>query len=138
MRKLYYSEWIKKNYSTYQSALANCQSACKAMVKEFPELKITNGFAHFLTCGPRAHWWLIAPDGSIVDPTAHQFPDYLGSPIMHYEEIDDDHDARKYPQQRCMNCGEYYYQKPELKGVMHTKQCERELSEWLDGSQYSN
>jgi hypothetical protein len=129
-----YKEWIDKNYPTYQSALAQCVKACKDMVIVFPELKTTNGFAHFIHCEPRAHWWCKDPEGNIVDPTAHQFPKYLGSPIMDYEEIDDNHPARMYAQAKCMNCGEYYYETPELRGVLHNKRCENEFINYLNGS----
>ena len=122
-----YKDWVNQKYPNYQSALAKCVEAVKAMAKEFPDLSITNGFAHFLTCEPRMHWWCKDTEGNIVDPTGHQYPEYLGSPIMHYEEIDDNHDARRYEQTKCMNCGEYYYVKPDLKGLIHNKKCDREF-----------
>jgi len=128
-----YKEWINKNYPDMQSALAKCKEASQKMAKVFPELRVTNGFAHFITCEPRDHWWCVDKEGNIIDPTAHQFPEYLGSPIIEYEEIDENHDARKFPKARCMNCGEYYYQKPEMKGQMHNAKCESEFINYLNG-----
>jgi hypothetical protein len=108
------------------------------MVKAFPELRKTNGFVHFhelSSVEPRAHWWLKDRAGKIVDPTAHQFPEYCGFPILRYEEIDDSHDARKFEQARCHNCGDYYYLNPEikLKGVMHNEDCNRAYVNYLNG-----
>lgn len=124
-----YNEWIKKEYPTPRSALAKCREAVNKMVDAFPELKRTNGFVYFIGHEKRMHWWCIDEGGEIVDPTAHQFIDYIGRPILFYEEIDDEHDARNFPRARCMECGEYYFQKPELKGTMHTKECEKSFME---------
>lgn len=49
--------------------------------------------------GKRAHWWLVDPDGSIVDPTASQFP---SNGIGEYVELDD---SRPQPTGMCPNCG---------------------------------
>lgn len=133
MRKEY-QDWIGLKYPKFQDALGKCVEAVKAMAKEFPELTITNGFAHFPTCGPRAHWWCKDAEGNIVDPTGHQYPEYVGSPIVDYEEIDDNHEARRYAQTKCMNCGEYYYVKPELKGLLHNEKCNQDFAASLSST----
>lgn len=123
-----YAEWIKQHYPTSREALGKCKEASHAMKAAFPELRVTNGFVHGPGFSDAMHWWCVATDGSIVDPTAIQY----GGPILH-EEIDDSHPARNFSQARCMNCGERYYATPELDGVMHTKACEREFEEYMNG-----
>lgn len=130
-----YDAWIKANYPTMESALGKCHQGVKAMKEQFPELEVTNGFVHFVTHQKRAHWWLKDAQGNIVDPTAIQYPEYMGEPITEYEEIDDSHDARKYPSVKCPNCGEYYYQKPETANCSPccTSSCYQEYVDYLNG-----
>lgn len=45
-----------------------CSQATVAMVEAFPELRRVRG--HY---DGHEHWWCVAPDGSVVDPTAAQF-----------------------------------------------------------------
>lgn len=122
-----YKQWIQDNYPTGQSAYGNCATASKSMRAAFPELRITNGFLYDAMWGERAHWWLVAPDGAVVDPTRSQFP----CP-MDYIEISDNHPERKYPKARCYHCGEYYYVMPELKGTMHTIECQNAYINYLN------
>lgn len=129
-----YKEWIRAHYSDFSSALGQCKVACQRMKDVFPELEITNGFVTLMFTREQTHWWCKDPDGNIVDPTAIQYREG-GTPIIDYEEITDDHDERKYPKTKCMNCGEYYYVKPELEGVMHTKECEKEFCAYLNGGE---
>jgi hypothetical protein len=128
-----YQAWINREYPTCESALAKCKEACHRMKEVFPELQITNGFVHFAFCEKREHWWCKNSRGDIIDPTAIQFLEYIGEPVMEYEEIAEDHDARKYPKKRCMECGECYYEKPELKGIMHNERCEKAFIKSLMG-----
>lgn len=123
-----YRAWIKATYPTTREALGECMIGAKAMGIAFPELRVTNGFVTILgDLEPRQHWWCVTPDDQVVDPTAIQYP-----LIMDYEEIDDGHPARNYRQARCHDCGEYYYETPELKGTMHTPECERAYMAYLN------
>lgn len=131
-----YKEWIDANYPTMQSALGMCRPAVIAMKEAFPELQVTNGFAHFDSfTDPRMHWWLKTEDGTIVDPTAIQYPEYIGCPISRYEEIDDTHPARRFRQTKCPNCGEYYYDTPELQkyGPCCSQACVSGYTDYLNG-----
>lgn len=121
-----YKNWIEEHYPTIGSAYGHCQEAVQLMKEAFPELEVTNGFA-ITSWGDREHWWLKDSEGNVVDPTAHQFV------LFGYEEIDDTHPARNYPRRRCMDCGEYYYQTPELDGIMHTKACEKSYAAYING-----
>ena len=97
-----YRNWIEVFYPTEKQAYANCLSATQEMVEEFPELRRVRGHYDCPIWGERAHWWCVDPDGSIVDPTAVQFPS-RGAFAASYHEA-----QRKTLVQVgvCMNCGE--------------------------------
>jgi hypothetical protein len=127
-----YKKWIRDNYPTIRETLGKCKSACEAMRLEFPELEITNGFVYLAFHEEvQTHWWCKTSDGEIVDPTSMQYTSN-GTPITHYDEITDQHDERQFEKAKCMNCGEYYYLKPELKGVMHNSICETAFINYLN------
>ena len=121
-----YQQWIETHYPTSKEAMGQCKKGCEQLKATFPELKITNGFVaifgDYVT-----HWWCVTQDGTIIDPTAVQF-----GVVLYYDEIDDDHPERLYEKKKCMNCGEYYYQTPDLRH-MHTPACEAEFTDYLNG-----
>jgi hypothetical protein len=94
-----YQEWIEANVS---EPYGKCAEATAAMLAAFPELRRVRGHYHDGFCGERAHWWLVAPDGTIVDPTHAQFPDIGGAYVEH------DPSAAE-PTGLCMTCGGYCY-----------------------------
>jgi hypothetical protein len=98
-----YQEWIDANVA---DPLGNCAKFTLAMAEVFPELKRVRGFYKCWVWGDREHWWLVDPDGSIVDPTSAQFPTKGNCP---YEELPE---GTKEPVGRCINCGEYTYDDP--------------------------
>lgn len=69
-----YQAWIDQQYPTAESARGHCAEATLAMRRAFPELTRVRGHYVCTFWGERAHWWLTAPDGRIVDPTVRQFP----------------------------------------------------------------
>lgn len=97
-----YADWIMANYPG-GSGYGKCAEATTAMVEAFPELRRVRGFYLCPGWDRREHWWLVAPDNAIVDPTAGQFPS-KGS--GDYEEWDE---SRKEPTGKCPNCGGYAY-----------------------------
>lgn len=104
-----YNDWIISNYPTPESALNNCAQACHKMKIEFPELIITNGTIQVgIEKDERSHWWLKNKNDEIIDPTAHQY-NLFDMSIVFYNEIDDDHDLRKYSLAKCINCGDKYF-----------------------------
>jgi hypothetical protein len=90
------------------------------MLVDFPHLRITRGHYLDLIWGEREHWWLVDTDGSIVDPTATQFPT-KGSSL--YRELDPN---APEPVGRCMNCGNYTYEDQ----YACSKKCAQELEEY--------
>jgi hypothetical protein len=67
------------------------------MVEAFPELIRMRGWWGWIE-----HWWCKTPDGTIVDPTRHQWP--LDRDAV-YKEFRDGVDPE--PLGKCMNCGDY-------------------------------
>lgn len=104
-----YDEWIKAYVERQpnQFVRGKCKEAVTEMIAAFPELRKAAGFAH-VTWGRDEHWWCVAPDGAIVDPTKSQFQFGV---VLQYEELDlDDPKTRDLvPIGKCANCGEYTY-----------------------------
>ena len=103
-----YDEWIKDYVAKHNDFVRGlCKQAVEDMVKAFPELRKAAGFAH-VTWGRDEHWWCVAPDGSIVDPTKSQFQFGV---VLQYEELDlNDPSTRDLvPIGKCMNCGDPTY-----------------------------
>lgn len=95
-----YAEWITENV---KDCLGMCSTWTAKLMYEFPELTRVRG--HYLCWGwgEREHWWCVAPDGSIVDPTAAQFPSK-----GHGEYVPLPENAPE-PTGMCPDCGEYVY-----------------------------
>lgn len=94
-----YAEWIVANVP---DPVGRCVEATAAMVAAFPELKRVRGHVYNVVWGEREHWWAVTPDGSVVDPTAGQFP----NGISYYEPWDE---SVPEPTGKCPNCGGYCF-----------------------------
>jgi hypothetical protein len=99
-RKPGYRAWIEANVPDPVGA---CAEATLAMLGAFPDLKRVRGHYYCPAWGQREHWWLVTADGTIIDPTAHQFPS-LGAGL--YVPWDED---RVEPTGICANCGDYVF-----------------------------
>ena len=99
--KTEYAEWILRNIDG--DGYGQCSKATLAMVEDFPELQRIRGHYYCLAWGERAHWWCVAPDGSIVDPTAMQFPSKGTGEYEPWIE------GTKEPTGMCPECGGYCY-----------------------------
>lgn len=95
-----YEEWIVINVI---DPVGTCKETTLAMQEAFPELTRVRGHYYCLPWGERDHWWLIDPDGKIVDPTKAQFPCYGCGQYIAWNEGDPE------PTGKCLNCGEYVY-----------------------------
>lgn len=92
-----------------------CAAATLAMAAAFPELRRAGGIVEVEWPGAvppirkEQHWWCVARDGSIVDPTISQFA--LPPTSVDYEEIDiaDPAARERMPTGRCLNCGKDTY-----------------------------
>ena len=98
--KQQYLTWIAENVTkTY----GKCAEVTAQMQSTFSELRRVRGHYYCLIWGEREHWWLVDPDGRIVDPTAQQFP---SSGTGSYVEWDE---SQPEPTGRCPNCGGLCY-----------------------------
>jgi hypothetical protein len=102
-----YEEWIAEYESRHKSVRGMCQSATQEMAATFPELKRVRG--HLKHLGP--HWWCVAVNGAIVDPTVSQYP-YIPDGSQ-YEEFDESL-AETLPTGKCMNCGGHLYYRADF------------------------
>lgn len=59
------------DYSLYRG---KCKEMSEELVKNDPTLKLVRGYYHCPFWGKQEHWWTVKEDGTIVDPTAKQFP----------------------------------------------------------------
>lgn len=93
-----YKDYIESNHATYELCYGKCDEATRVMQCQFPELKRVCGHVETMGWGRRAHWWLVAEDGEVVDPTVKQFPG-----VFRYEEFKPGTEVQVG---RCMECGE--------------------------------
>lgn len=94
--------WIDAYVAAQNGFLrGKCREATAAMVAAFPELRQAGGFV-YCTWGRDQHFWCVAPDGAVVDPTAAQF-----QAAFQYEELDlnDPATRARVPTGVCMDCG---------------------------------
>lgn len=103
-----YANWIAEQT---QPVYRRCEAATQEMVDAFPELRRVRGH-YFDGHHDHPHWWCVAPDGSVIDPTAAQF-----SAIGFYEEWD-----KPEPTGKCPNCGGYVFDS----GTVCSDQCARQ------------
>jgi len=73
-----YQLWIEENISS-DDAIGNCSMWVIVMKQAFPELKIVKGSISNQFTNNGYHEYLIAPNGSIVDPTRAQFDNLFGN-----------------------------------------------------------
>jgi hypothetical protein len=99
--KAKYADWITANVKG--SSYGQCKSITLQMADAFPELTRVRGHYYCWIWGERAHWWLVDPDGDIVDPTAKQFPSLGNGEYVPWIE------GSPEPTGMCPNCGGYCY-----------------------------
>lgn len=95
-----YREWMA---NVDGDGYGKCAETTIAMQEAFPELARVRGFYHCPLWGQRAHWWLVTPDGAIVDPTAMQFPSGGLGLYVRWPE------GQPEPTGKCPNCSDYCY-----------------------------
>lgn len=97
-----YESWIKTNIR--ENPFGECRMAAQVMASAFPALRIVRGHYYCLIWGERGHWWCEEKDGTVVDPTAAQFPTKGTGTYKEFTGNDED-----LPTGRCANCGEPTY-----------------------------
>ena len=116
-----YQDWIKSNVK--DSGYGDCWKVTELMAAQFPELRRVRGHYEDWLWGDRTHWWLIAPDGSIVDPTAAQFPTKGNAAYREWHEGD------REPLGICPNCGGHIF---EDYGGVCSDSCGRQYAAYIN------
>ena len=98
---LVYKQWIASNVDG--DGYGKCAEITQRMADAFPELRRVRGHYYCVAWGERGHWWLVASDGTIVDPTASQFPSRGNGVYVEHKDSDPE------PTGMCPNCGGYIY-----------------------------
>ena len=93
-----YKDWIASNIDP-ATTFGACAERTLEMQQAFPELVRVRGHYFDGRWGRRAHWWLVDPQGAIVDPTASQFPSGGNGVYEQWEE------GAEEPCGHCINCG---------------------------------
>lgn len=58
----------------YRQYRGECKKQAEAAVLKDPTLKIVRGHYYCHAYGRQPHWWCERQDGTVVDPSARQFP----------------------------------------------------------------
>lgn len=127
-----YEEWIADWARRRNGHVAHrCVEATREMVEAFPELRRVAGWCDHAG-GSQEHFWCLAPDGHIIDPTAAQFVGIEG-----YREFQPGDTVRVG---RCMNCGDSIYapvgslKDPKYGRSVCGEECESQLLSELNGA----
>lgn len=91
-----HTRWIAENVT---EVYGTCADVTAEMAIVFPDLKRVRGHYYCPIWGERDHWWLVAGDGQIVDPTAAQFPSGGLGVYVEWE------DGAAEPTGMCPQCG---------------------------------
>lgn len=60
--------------SDYLKYRGKCKEMSEDLCAQDPTLTLVRGHYYCHVFGEQPHWWCTKPDGTIVDPTAKQFP----------------------------------------------------------------
>lgn len=118
--------WLEEN-----RAYGGCIEASILMAECFPELEVVKGHV-YCDWGKRGHWWLVTPDGEIVDPTVSQF-----GVVFEYEPWKPGDEVRVG---KCMNCGDEIWEVVDrLEDIKEkcicSKQCHEAFQAYLESDE---
>ena len=90
-----YFQWIADNVG--RDPYGQCEEITKRMAGAFPELQRQRGHYVCPSTGRQPHWWLVTPDGTVLDRTKDQFPSRGLGAYELYEGPE--------PTGTCLTCG---------------------------------
>ena len=96
-----YADWITVNVEG--DGYGQCKEVTRQMAADLPELTRVRGHYYCWAWGERAHWWLADANGTIIDPTAQQFPSKGKGEYVPWPE------GAPEPSGICPNCGDPCY-----------------------------
>lgn len=94
-----YLRWIAQHVGA--DPHRQCEEVTKRMAAAFPELRRVRGHYVCPSEGPQPHWWMVTPDGIVVDPTKEQFTSQGQGVYKPHEGPE--------PTGNCLNCGALVY-----------------------------
>lgn len=116
-----YKKWIRDYLKKNPNPRGFCNSATSQMTEVFPELRKVRGFVTDGIFGRHQHWWCETEGGDVIDPTEVQFAGALT-----YQEYDPKIHGPE-PIGKCMNCGDYCYEKESPEAHACSDECYDEL-----------
>jgi hypothetical protein len=124
LRRSAYAKWIAENRPA--DPWGKCEALTQLMATAFPELRRVRGHYVCPLQGRLPHWWMVTPDGQIVDPTQDQFASKgAGS----YQEF-----VGREPTGTCLNCGELVFGDDKV----CNERCLAEITAYLEDSAREN
>jgi hypothetical protein len=115
-----YSQWIAENRPS--DPWGKCEAITRLMAAAFPELRRVRGHYICQIQGRLPHWWMVTPDGQIIDPTRDQF-------ASNGEGAYEPHEGPE-PTGTCLNCGELLYGDEKFCNA----DCAQEMKAYLEES----
>ena len=94
-----YLQWIAEHVGL--DPHGQCKEVTERMAAAFPELRRVRGHYVCPSEGPQPHWWMITPDGMVLDPTKEQFASQGQGAYEPHEGPE--------PTGTCLNCGALVY-----------------------------
>lgn len=94
-----YLQWIAEHVGP--DPHGQCKEVTEQMAAAFPELRRVRGHYVCPSDGPQTHWWMVTPDGTVLDPTKEQFASKGQGAYEPHEGPE--------PTGTCLNCGGLVY-----------------------------
>lgn len=94
-----YLQWTEEHVGP--DPHGQCKEVTEQMAAAFPELRRVRGHYVCPSDGPQTHWWMVTPDGTVLDPTKEQFASKGQGAYEPHEGPE--------PTGTCLNCGGLVY-----------------------------
>jgi hypothetical protein len=94
-----YMKWISEHVGP--DPHGQCKEVTARMAAAFPELRRVRGHYVCPSDGRQQHWWMVSPDGTVLDPTKEQFS-------SRGQGLYEPHEGPE-PTGTCLNCGALVY-----------------------------
>lgn len=114
-----YLQWIADNVGP--DPHGQCKEITERMAVAFPDLRRVRGHYVCPLEGLQPHWWMITPDGAVLDPTKEQFASQGQGGYEPHEGPE--------PTGTCLNCGALVYGETSF----CNSDCTNEFSSYIAG-----
>jgi hypothetical protein len=114
-----YLQWIAEHVGI--DPHGQCKQVTERMAAAFPELRRVRGHYVCPVDGPQPHWWMVTPDGIILDPTKAQF-------ASQSQGVYEPHEGPE-PTGTCLNCGTFVFDGTSF----CNSDCTKEFTSYVQG-----